>query len=189
MDRQSTLGFNRENYDDEFRDSQFYSNLASADEQQHNGKYQKPEITGTKIAYKHLADFQRDYSKNVPFERGQFNQSIPNPSKEGEYITVQFVKRSLLKAYNVPGARQRNATFDTYSLEVPQVESDGESSSSSSDEEGQEEIKEEKSSSHVSGLSLIDNSLPLFDERRMLEQIDETQGIKSYEFAKVVQND
>ena len=63
----------------------------------------------------------------------------------------------------MPGARQRNATFDTYSLEVPQIESDGESSSSSSDEEGQEEIKEERTASHVSGLSLIDNSLPLFD--------------------------
>ena len=102
---------------------------------------------------------------------------------------MQFVTRSLFKAYNVPGAKSKIKTFDTYSLEVPIMESEGEEISSSSEEEGQEEIKEEKLGSEVSGLGLIDNSQPLFDERRMLEQVDETKGITSQEFATVVQKE
>ena len=33
-----------------------------------------------------------------PFERAQFNQCIPNPILDGEYITVQFVKIQLSEA-------------------------------------------------------------------------------------------
>ena len=60
----------------------------------------------------------------------------------------------------MPGARNRNKTFDTFSLEVPLVESEAEEVSSSSEEEGKEEIKEERMSSEASesGISLIDNS-------------------------------
>ena len=55
---------------------------------------------------------------------------------------MQFVTRSLHKAYDVPGSRDKTKTFSTFGLEAPMVESDGEEVSSSSSEEGQDEIKE-----------------------------------------------
>ena len=39
--------------------------------------------------------YEKNYKKKYPFEKSQYHQCMPNPSKEDEFITVQWVNRFL----------------------------------------------------------------------------------------------
>jgi hypothetical protein len=46
--------------------------LDSAEDQQGDGEYKKPTITGAKVASKQLDNFRNDFYKKFPFEKGQY---------------------------------------------------------------------------------------------------------------------
>ena len=48
-----------------------------------------------KVSERLLEDYERNYMKKFPFEKGQFHQCIPNPYRENEFITVMLVEKSL----------------------------------------------------------------------------------------------
>ena len=39
--------------------------------------------------------YEKKYKKKYPFEKSQYHQCMPNPQKEDEFITVQWVNRYL----------------------------------------------------------------------------------------------
>ena len=50
---------------------------------------------GPGISEKLLENYENNYMKKFPFEKGQYHQCIPNPYRQNEYITVMLVDRSL----------------------------------------------------------------------------------------------
>ena len=54
-----------------------------------------PTVKGRDVAGKLLDNYERNYMKKFPFEKGQYHQCIPNPYRPDEFITVMLVDRSL----------------------------------------------------------------------------------------------
>ena len=56
---------------------------------------EEPTIKGMDVANRLLKNYERNYMKKFPFEKGQYHQCIPNPYRPDEFITVMLVDRSL----------------------------------------------------------------------------------------------
>ena len=107
------------------------SNFATIYHNDQKGKPYNPEnakITGLDVGEKLLANYERNYMKKFPFEKGQYHQCIPNPDRPNEFITVMLVNRSLKLAkiaesveaeFNAEQEQGLSKTYEEYDIVVP----------------------------------------------------------------------
>ena len=61
--------------------------------------------------------YDRKYKKKYPFEKSQYHQCMPNPKKENEFITVQWVNRCLTaEKENEAGTDNHKLKYKKYEL-------------------------------------------------------------------------
>jgi hypothetical protein len=72
------------------------ANMEGDDVEAYLKQEENPTKKGSNVIKTLLKNFDENYVKKFPFERGQFQQCIPNPRKEDEFITLQIVNRQNL---------------------------------------------------------------------------------------------
>ena len=69
------------------------SGVMTASDQVSVIKQLKPTLQGNHVVDKLIENYETQYVKKFPFEKGQYHQCIPNPINSDEFITVQLVTR------------------------------------------------------------------------------------------------
>jgi hypothetical protein len=113
---------------------------------------------------------------------------LANPAREGEYITVQIINRSVLNAEQAPAGTPAMNTSKNYHFEAPLVEESelDEISSSSGEDNGDLVFDQGRTDSVVSGV--FDEGGYLYTQKRLIENVDENKGIINTEFARVAKS-
>ena len=167
------------------------SNFATVyNNDQNDQPQEEPNCTPLQFSERLLSNYERNYMKKFPFEKGQYHQCIPNPHLPDEFITVMLVDRGLelnridrttpVPFRNTQG-RVLSKTYEEYDIVDPnELDDEG----GQGEGEGEDEYMRQGSEEVPGRKSVMKGGL--YADENLWENVDEIEGVENKEFARLL---